>query len=198
MKYDYTPDSHYHTFLSVKDWENVPFELRSERVQETEKNVGIIFGLSAMGFHAVTQHNSWTKLTKGGWGSSPPAPPRAVGSNGLRPLVYHHKRWMPQAKQDSVQKLVISNSGRARSYRTFGSDEWLLWFEALQLPRRHLVWYHSVFWKRINTFPPKFKKYILPTFYKGKCISEVVRIGSIIILHASASYEKPSSSYCVM
>ena len=36
----------------------------------------------------------------------------------------------------------------------------------------------------INPFTPKFKKYILPTFTE-KCISEVVRIGSIIIFHLS-------------
>ena len=43
---------------------------------------------------------------------------------------------------------------------------------------------------------PKLKKYILP-FFKEKRISEVVRIGSIIIFHR-VSYEKPSSPYCVM
>ena len=33
-------------------------------------------------------------------------------------------------------------------------------------------------------FTPKFKKCILPTF-QGKCMSEVVRIGSVIIFHLS-------------
>ena len=34
--------------------------------------------------------------------------------------------------------------------------------------------------------------------FKEKRISEVVRIGSIIIFHLSKLYEKPSSSYCVL
>ena len=37
----------------------------------------------------------------------------------------------------------------------------------------------------LNTFTPTIKKYILPTFLKTKCISEVVRIGNIIISHLS-------------
>ena len=37
----------------------------------------------------------------------------------------------------------------------------------------------------INPFTPKFKKYILPTFKEPKGISEVARIGSIIIFHLS-------------
>ena len=34
---------------------------------------------------------------------------------------------------------------------------------------------------KINPLIPKFKKFIPPTFYKDKHISEVVRIGSVII-----------------
>ena len=37
---------------------------------------------------------------------------------------------------------------------------------------------------RINPFTPKFKKYI-PSTFEEKCISELVRIGSIIIFHLS-------------
>ena len=33
---------------------------------------------------------------------------------------------------------------------------------------------------------------------KGKCRGEVVRIGSVVIFHQWVSYEKPSSSYCMM
>ena len=47
--------------------------------------------------------------------------------------------------------------------------------------------YYNIF--RSTTFSQPFKE---------KYISEVVRIGSIIIFHLMRSYEKPSSSYCVM
>ena len=40
---------------------------------------------------------------------------------------------------------------------------------------------------------PKLKKVTFSQSYKEKCISEVVRIGGMIIFHLSKPYEKPSS-----
>ena len=47
-----------------------------------------------------------------------------------------------------------------------------------------------------KTTPPSSKR-TFSQLRKEECISEVMRIGSIIIFHM-ISYEKPSSSYCVM
>ena len=45
--------------------------------------------------------------------------------------------------------------------------------------------------QNINLFTQKFKKYILPTFWRAVCEREVVRFGSIIISYIWVSYRKP-------
>ena len=46
-----------------------------------------------------------------------------------------------------------------------------------------------------HPFTPKFKKYILQTF-KEKCMSEVVRIGSVILFHLGKLWKTKFSTLC--
>ena len=50
-------------------------------------------------------------------------------------------------------------------------------------------------WKADNPFTPKFKKYILPTI-KEKCISDIVRISSIIVYYLNKLSQVLHTVWC--
>ena len=60
----------------------------------------------------------------------------------------------------------------------------------------HILYSYNETTSSLNPFTTKFKKYVLPTSFKKKCISEVVRIGSMIIFQLSMLL-KARFSYCV-
>ena len=51
-------------------------------------------------------------------------------------------------------------------------------------------------WTQSNPFTPKFTKYNLPTVVKRRCVSQVGRIGSIIMFHLSKRWKVKFSILC--